>query len=101
MTDITPVISAVITLLSAVVTVFLVPWIKRQTSAKDREELLKWVEIAVAAAEQLFDPSQGEDKKESVVEFLREKGFVFSEAEIDTAIEAAVLKLHRGLEGAA
>lgn len=98
MTDITPIISAVITLLSAVVTVFLVPWIKRQTSAKDREELLKWVEIAVAAAEQLFDSAQGEDKKQAVMEFLRKKDLVFSEAEIDTVIEAAVLKLHRGLE---
>lgn len=101
MIDLTPVIEAVIVLLGAVVTVFLVPWIKRQTSAKDREELLKWVEIAVAAAEQLFDSTQGEEKKEAVVEFLRKEGFVFSEAEIDTAIEAAVLKLHRELEEAA
>lgn len=100
MIDLTPVIEAVIALLGAVVTVFLIPWIKRQTSAKDREELLKWVEIAVAAAEQLYDSTQGKEKKDAVVEFLREKGFVFSETEFDTAIEAAVLKLHRGLEAA-
>ena len=29
--------------------------------------------------------------------FLREKGFTFSESEIDSAIEAAVLKLHHDL----
>ncbi len=97
MTDLTPIINAFIALFAAIITAFVVPWIKRQTSAKDREELLKWVEIAVGAAEQLFDASQGAAKKNAVVAFLREKGFVFTESEIDNAIEAAVLRLHREL----
>ena len=101
MIDLTPVMNAVIALAAALVAAFVVPWIKRNTSEKDREELLKWVEIAVAAAEQLFYSTQGEEKKKFVVQFLEEKGFTFSEAEIDAAIEGAVLKLHRELEAAA
>jgi len=101
MTDLTPIINAFVALIAALISAFLIPWIKRQTSAKDREEMLKWVEIAVAAAEQLFDSTQGEAKKKAVVAFLEEKGFVFTESEIDSAIEAAVLKLHRQLEVAA
>lgn len=101
MTDLTPVINAVIALAAALITAFVIPWNKRNTSAKDREEFLKWVEIAVAAAEQLFYSTQGKEKKKYVVQFLEGKGFTFSEAEIDAAIEGAVLKLHRNLEAAA
>lgn len=97
MTDLTPVINAVIALIAALVTAFVIPWIKRNTSAKDREEFLKWVEIAVAAAEQLFYSTQGTEKKKYVVQFLEAQGFTFSEEEIDAAIEGAVLKLHRAL----
>ena len=101
MTDLTPVINAVIALIAALITAFVIPWVKRNTTAKDREELLKWVEIAVAAAEQLFHTTQGKEKKSYVVQFLQEQGFTFSEAEIDAAIEGAVLKLHRELGAAA
>lgn len=101
MTDLTPVINAFIALIAALITAFVVPWIKRNTSAKDREEFLKWVEIAVAAAEQLFYSTQGPEKKKYVVQFLQEHGFTFSREEINAAIEGAVLKLHRGLEAAA
>ena len=101
MTDLTPIFNAVIALLAALVTAFVIPWLKRKTSAQEREELLRWVEIAVAAAEQIWDSTQGEEKKKAVLAFLREKGFTFTESEIDSAIEAAVLKLHHELEAAA
>jgi len=101
MTDLTPVFNAVIALLAALITAFVIPWLKRKTSAQEREDLLRWVEIAVAAAEQMWDSTQGEAKKKAVLAFLREKGFIFSESEIDSAIEAAVLKLHHELEAAA
>lgn len=101
MTDLTLVVNAVITLAAALITAFVIPWLKRNTSAKDREEFLKWVEIAVAAAEQLFYATQGTEKKKFVVQFLNDKGFNFSEEEVNTAIEGAVLRLHRDLEAAA
>jgi len=101
MTDLTPIFNAVIALLAALITAFVIPWLKRKISAQEREELLRWVEIAVAAAEQMWDSTQGEAKKKAVLAFLREKGFIFSESEIDSAIEAAVLKLHHELEAVA
>ncbi len=101
MTDLTPIFESLTALFAAIITVFVVPWLKRKTTQQDREELLKWVDIAVAAAEQLFDSSRGKEKKNAVVAFLKEKGFTFSESELDSAIEAAVLRLHRGLETAA
>ena len=48
MTDLTPIINALIALTAALITAFVIPWLRRNTDARDREELLKWVEIAVA-----------------------------------------------------
>lgn len=101
MTDLTPVINAVIALAAALITAFVIPWIKRNTSAKDREELLKWVEIAVMAAQQLYHQLDGDKRKAYVLAFLASKGYDVSSAEVDNAIEAAVLKLHQELEAAA
>ena len=101
MTDLTPIINAVVALLAAIITAFVVPWMKRNTSQKDREEMLEWVEIAVAAAQQLCHQLSGAARKEYVVEFLAAKGYDVKEQEVDAAIEAAVLKLHRELEAGA
>ena len=98
MTDLTPIINALITLIAAIITAFVIPWIKRNTTQKDREEMLKWVEIAVAAAQQLYHQLSGKERKEYVLAFLAEKGYSVDDAALDNAIEAAVLKLHRELE---
>lgn len=98
MTDLTPVINAFIALFAALITAFVIPWIRRNTSAKDREELLKWVEIAVAAAQQLYHQLDGAQRKEYVRNYLNTKGYDVSDKDVDNAIEAAVLKLHRELE---
>lgn len=98
MTDLTPVINAIIALLAALITAFVIPWLRRKTSAQDRAELLEWVEIAVAAAQQLFHQLDGAERKQYVLDFLAEKGYYLEDKEVDNAIEAAVLRLHRQLE---
>jgi len=53
-----------------------------------------WVNVAVAAAEQLFRESgAGEKKKLYVLGFLQSKGFTYDSDTIDVMIEAAVLGL--------
>ena len=98
MTNLTPVINALIAVVATLITAFVIPWIKRNTTQKDREEMLKWVEIAVMAAQQLYYHLDGDKRKEYVRNFLNAKGYDVASAEVDTAIEAAVLKLHRELE---
>ena len=98
MTDLTPIINAAVALLAAVITAFVVPWIRRKTTQQDRETMLAWVEIAVAAAQQLYHQLSGEERKAYVVSFLAGKGYSVDDAALDNAIEAAVLKLHRELE---
>ena len=100
MTDLTPIINAAAALMAALITAFVIPWIRRNTSQKDREEMLKWVEIAVAAAQQLYHRLDGRERKDYVLEFLSRKGYNVDDQAVDNAIEAAVLKLHRELEAA-
>lgn len=100
MTDLTPIINTAIALLAALVSAFVIPWLKAKTSEQDREELLKWVEIAVAAAQQLYHQLEGPERKQYVRAFLASKGYDVNDRQVDSAIEAAVLKLHRELEAA-
>lgn len=97
MIDITPVINAVIALAAAAVSVFLIPWIKSKTTDAQRKELVEWVKIGVAAAEQLYEgQGRGEEKKQYVLDFLKSKGFTVDEESIINAIEAAVNQLNGG-----
>ena len=52
--DITPIVNAALALIGAGVSVFLIPWLKKQTTEAQRKELTAWVKIGVAAAEQLY-----------------------------------------------
>lgn len=95
MIDITPIVNAVIALLAAGVSVFLIPWIKSKTTDAQRKELLEWVKIGVAAAEQLYEgQGRGEEKKKYVLEFLASMGFTVDEEAVNAAIEAAVNQLN-------
>ena len=94
MIDLTPVFNAVIALAAALATAFLIPWIRSKTTAEQRDELLIWVDIAVAAAEQIFTGSgKGDEKKEYVLKFLEERGFKVDFETLNMLIESAVKEL--------
>lgn len=95
MIDITPVVNALIALLAALLSAVAVPWLRTKLDAEKMEEFLRWVEIGVAAAEQLFGSADGLKKKTYVVNYLKEKGYTADVEDIENAIEAAVLKLHK------
>ena len=99
--DLTEIVNAVIALVAAVLTVFVVPMLKKRCQSHSVEQLLVWVDIGVAAAEQLFECSQGQEKKQYVLDFLARQGYDLDSAQVANAVEAAVLKLHASLEGAA
>lgn len=92
--DVTTIVNAVIALIAAIVTAFVVPWIKSRTTAQQREELIAWVKIAVAAAEQIYKDNKGEEKKQYVLNFLENNGFSVDDDSVNAAIEAAVKQLN-------
>ena len=97
--DITIIVEAIISLCAALISAFLIPWVKEKIGAEKMSDFLRWVEIAVAAAEQVFESDATQAKKEYVLDFLDEKGIVYDPFSVDVAIEAAVIKLHAQLYG--
>lgn len=93
MIDLTPIANVLITLLATIVTVWVIPLIKSKTTASQQESLKSWVLVAVAAAEQLFGPGKGADKKAYVLDFLNKKGCTLSLDEIDSLIESSVYNI--------
>ena len=95
MTDLTPIVNAVIALIDAIITTFLIPWIKGKIDAAKLAQIVEWVGIAVRAAEQIYNESgMGEKKKQYVLDFLASKGFTLDPDSINAMIEAAVKDLN-------
>lgn len=98
MTDITPIIQALIALILGIIGLLisksLLPYIRSKMSADGFAKFLQFVGIGVSAAEQIYRAAkQGAEKKAYVLKFLNDNGFDYDEDIIDNAIEAAVQKL--------
>lgn len=97
--DFTPIFEAIITIVSLLVTSFLIPYIKQKLSVEKYEDLKKWVNVGVKAAEQIYGSKTGQEKKEYVVSFLKSKGITFDINEVSALIESEVYKLtNKGIE---
>ncbi len=94
MINLTDIVSCVITLLCALITTFLIPYIKTKLDAERYEKLCLWVQAAVEAAEMIYEGSgRGEEKKEYVKACLEAHGYTLDVDEIDNLIESAVYQL--------
>ena len=94
MIDITPILEAVATLAVALITTFVVPYIKSKTTLEQQTQINAWVRIAVTAAEQVYEgPGQGDKKKAYVLTWLAGHGISVDEDKLDAMIEAAVYEL--------
>lgn len=91
--DYTFIFELIITLISALISCFLIPTLKSKLSEEKRSQLLYWVNVAVKAAEQLYGSKAGKQKKEYVVSFLLSKGIVFDVDEVTALIESEVYNL--------
>lgn len=94
MIDLTNIISAVITLIVAVITTFLIPYLKSKVDEMKFENIKTWVKVAVEAAEMIYTGTgRGEEKKAYVLNYLNSKGYTIDTESINNLIESAVLEL--------
>lgn len=98
--DMTEIFKVLIELVCLCITAILIPYFKQRYGDNKVTEALKWVKIAVAAAEQIYTAAEGDKKKQWVFDYLKARGIILDEGELDVAIEAAVLELHSQLYGA-
>ena len=94
--DLTPILTAVIALIGAIITYYIIPLLKGKISADKWEEMIKWVIIAVKAAEQMKAAGLiTVPKKDFVIAFLKDQGVTITDSELDALIEAAVFEINK------
>lgn len=91
----TQIMVGVIMILGAIITAFVVPWIRAQMSTEELIQLETYVAFAVRCANQIFTSDQWKMKKTYVMEYVRritdEKLHIsLTEDQIETIIEAVV-----------
>lgn len=92
--DYTQIILAIIALLGAIITTFVVPWIRRKLTESQQRDLQFYLRILVAAAETLFSSEGvGAEKKQWVIDQLARYGIHFDADLVSDAIEAMVREL--------
>jgi hypothetical protein len=83
---------------AALVTAFLLPWLKAKIGAEAWSKLIEVVRVAVRAAEKAYEKEDNDlvrqtAKYEYVLGFLAEKGIDISESGLDALINSAVQEL--------
>lgn len=91
---ITKIVEAVVTILLALVSAYVIPWIKNRVGEDKYNLLVSFAETVVRSAEKIFTPEQWEQKKEYAVDMVLEKsnslGLKIGVDEINAIIEGAV-----------
>ena len=91
--DLTQIILAIITLIGAIISRYLIPWIKGKLDDRQQATFAALVRVGVFAAEQLYKSDQGQEKKNYVLDLLKKNGYeIYSEA-VEATIEATVKEL--------
>lgn len=100
--DLTPVFQAIISVVSVIALLYLVPFIKKKVNAEKLSQILKWVETLVACADQIYERHDGAEKKQYVIDrlttILADHGLLVDLAVLEDLVEAEVLRLHSELK---
>ena len=103
--DLTQIILAVITLIGAVISRFLIPYLIENVEEKKRAKIVDIVCTLVEAADRDLKAASGEERLQYVVEGLAEKGIYVNIDDIHdqyrVLIESAVeqLRIRQGVQG--
>lgn len=95
MIDFTPLCEAIITLLAAIITMYVVPWLKERYSEEQLNKARTVVDIAVYAAEKAFGAGYGEEKFEYAEEILADYGIKLDTNKLHAMIDASIKKMEQ------
>lgn len=84
--DYTPILEAFITLVATVITLYLIPLLQAKTSAQEQTNISQWIDVAVAAAEQLCATGLVDDKLTYAEQYLESLGFSVTREEIEASV---------------
>lgn len=95
---------AIIGVVAAAITAYVIPWIKSRTTAEKWDQLIYYTTLAVRFANQTMTPEQWMEKKLTVTEYLR--GVIdtklhinINEDDLDKIIEGIVNEVKEAAKG--
>jgi hypothetical protein len=95
--NITDIIIALATFIFGVLVKYLIPMLNEKVDEKKRAKIADIIDTGVAAADRWLKTASGEEKKQYVVNYLAEKGYMVDlkdiHSELNVMIEAAVDRL--------
>lgn len=87
MIDLTPLFQAIITVLAAIITCKVIPWLKAKLTNEQQTALTATCRILVYAAEQIYGSGHGDQKMQYVVDALAERGFKVDKDLIEATVK--------------
>lgn len=93
MVDLTPILEALIALVGAAITVFLIPWLKTKMTNEQFAKVQAFVQTGVFAAEKLYGAGNGDKKLKYVEDFLQTKKIKLDTKTLKAMVDAEVKKL--------
>lgn len=93
--DYTAITLAIISVIGAMLTKVLVPYLRSKIDEQKLSEIKFWVGIAVIAVEKAFEtePGMGEVKKRQVIDFIKKLNLPVTDEQLELLIDAVVEEL--------
>lgn len=86
----------------ALITAFVIPWLKNRIGESKLAEIQKYAEIVVRCAEQIFSPEEWQRKKAYALSYITDKaneiGIEMTEEDLNSLIESTVNYIKYGTE---
>lgn len=99
MIDLTQLIQAILGVLAALITAYVVPLIKSRTTAQQQATLSALADVLVFAAEQVYGAGNGKKKLAYVAGKMEEHGFRVDIEQIEAAVMRMGVWQDEGLKG--
>lgn len=89
------IVSGVITIVFALISAYVIPWLKTKISKDQIETLNYYLELAVKCANQIYTEAQWQEKKQYVTNYIvdvinNKLSLTLTDQDIDTLIEGMV-----------
>lgn len=97
------VLQIVVSVAAALITAFLLPWLKEKLGAEKYNQMKNLIKTLVDAAEKKYEDIDNDklrqtSKKQYVLDYLNSKRIILSEDEFDALLNSAVQELDKALQ---
>lgn len=98
MIDFTPLLEALVVLLTSVITVVIIPALRERYGNEKLEKAKSWVQIAVYAAEKMYGAGNGDQKLAYAEQILAEHKIKLDTATIKAMVDAEIQKMEQAVK---